>query len=327
MSFENTKDDLTAPTNVVEPARPFLNWNWCWTGVGAIACLITNVILGLKKHPVPTTRPKFIGHIQPFNGGIHKSLELDVTSVVAINPPLNYAPLVQPIKHVIDLEDDINNTDVDHYVDVDYIRHVSVVADLCSKHIQHAMQDGVIPPIDQLSESDKTIFHEIDHVATQLLPLATRTIHIPTVLLAAKELTPMLETSIRHFKCTTTVRLSRSELNYFFGVTMLPKVLLHLTANTKFKVTNENLSYTACEVLYNFFDATNRVQPLYHLIDHYSIEDYDQIALIMKNQCIYKDWNNRKWLLTGRFIEEKLSLLNPCLFQFPTPGLNGTESN
>lgn len=318
-NYTNTITDLREKIPSTQPTKPklFMSPWWCLTVVGIIPVVITDWVLKLRKHPVVTSRPqipsvKLLGDLVVHDhdkGGLKSSVP-----VVPLNgtvlPPL-------PVPTTFNVTSPIDSKRTEDFVKVDYDTPKNLYALETVQHAEWAIAKHETTKTKETGLNQvKVMSQDIDHVS--------KTIHIPTVSLACRELTPMLEDARRHFVCRTNVRLSRSEINYFFGRHMLPKVMSHLSSNTKFVVGDLALQYTACEVIYMFLKITHRTLPAYHLTVDHELDGVESVLEAVRNPKIWHSYSGEKWELTGRFIKKKNLPFSRWLFQFPTPELSTT---
>jgi hypothetical protein len=103
---------------------------------------------------------------------------------------------------------------------------------------------------------------------------------------------------------------------------MLPKVMAHLSSNTKFTIVPGSLTVTASEVIYGFLRHSGRVLPHQHLWNDYHEEDREFLAEETQKKRIWTERGGKQYELENRFAKKKAYSLGRCLFQFPAPELN-----
>lgn len=319
LNYTNTNSDVgkLCHYDVKPKTEPFVSWWWCATVFGILPTVILNTLFTKKQ--LQPTRPKFL----PINTMIaHCNINPNTYKVESnmnrqLQPAPNLAPVpVLPMPNV-DLNSPIDSKQLTDYVTCKYkIWESAYARDVLLTYQHHVSNDG-------MEKDNNNIAHEIMTTAIQH-QVVHRTIHIPTVVLACRELTPLLEESRRHFICRCDRRLSRSEINYHFGKHMLPKVLNHLVTNTKFTVGPTQINETACEVIYLFLANSHRVLPHMHLMNNYESLDIEYVYEKVRNKVYYTDFKGNEWEIESPLFRKTKSLLAQCLFQFPSPELNSS---
>lgn len=320
-SFNNNNSDIETLTldHYTQEVRPFMSWKWCFTIVGIIPAIIVNSLF--KKKSPTLTRPHHQSVKSVFSTTTtHRDLHTgDFVANVPIPTPLNTLPMpLIPVPNV-DIITPITSKRPENYIKQSYIinDHQYIVDTLhVYEHYQNSFQIPTQNPV------DTTTFNSMRNTYMGTTKHKSR-LHLPTIELCCRELTPMLEDSRRHFIAKTNRRLSRQEINYYFGRHMLPKVLSHLSTNTKFLVSSHSLIYTACEVIYLFLKKSNRVLPHAHLTAEIRLDDVELFYNKTHIKSYWTDWNGKVWEVEKRF-KKKATPLGRCLFQFPTAELNST---
>lgn len=300
--------------------KPMMNWWWCATIVGAIPCLITNLLFKKKTQPL-----KRLVHTS-INSGL-QNIIVSPQDFHLVNPlpspvlPLGYvAPLPVPVVE-INYENPNTAMNNEDYMNVIYpVRTNPYAYDVSEFIIQCANTQAYH---DQ-SPTDYQQRTSLGIMANTIVNYQY-TIHIPTVLNCCKELTPLLEESRRHFVCKTEIRLSRAQINFYYGRMMMPKVITHLTTNSiKFHTTAHNLQATAQEVIYFFLKHSNRILPHVHLISQYDTVSVDDLLYMTRHPRKWTDSDGFVWEIESPLFGERITLCRRCLFQFPTAELNST---
>jgi len=300
-------------------SQPFLSWWWCATIIGIIPTVVTNLLL-TKNEPV-LPRPIF----PSVTGMITTHTHLDVPTGTRksdnpLNPTNNYNRQAIPLSphQNIQTKETLQDPE-DFYFHTVQLETHPYICDVMDIYQQYCATNVICE--EDLEEDNNEAYFWLDHnerIETHHLSCA---LHIPTIMEATKELTPMLEEIRRHFKCTTNTRLSRSQLNFWFGKFVLSKVMAHLSNDKKFIVDGHNLALTAQEVIYYFLNRTGRTLPHRHLLVEYDASDIYTLHDMTSRHCYYLDRNEKAWDLSGPFIKKGHYALGKCLFQFPTAEL------
>lgn len=306
----NNNQELEITNKIHSIKKPFMNWWWCATIVGAIPCVVTNLLF--KKNSIPVSRPK----LEPVRSMFAHHTTVDLATGQIIAKPAHY--IVQPTNYVgvptplgpVNLTGDVSQSNMRHYVKVDYrIKknpYQDTVLRVMNWHLQQQEIKDAQPELTLKLKPDMIKAHTV-----------TKTIHIPTVLLATRELTPLLEESFRHFTVKSDRRLSVTERMFAFGQMMLPKVISHLATNTKFLAPPGVIYYTASEIIYLFLKKSGRSLPHIHLINDYSLDEVEDLQRLTRRPRLWTDDIGRVWEVTSPILKERMSTLGECLFQFP----------
>ena len=130
---------------------------------------------------------------------------------MAINPvpPLvgTVLPAI-PAPTRVEIETDIASKRPEDFTDVRYLIHNRFYfKQMYDQFLYHGLKNEI-----QNVDEEFNHYREV-HTISLDSQIVTQRIHIPTVMLACKELTATLEDARRHFKCTTTARLSRTDVS------------------------------------------------------------------------------------------------------------------
>jgi len=315
----NEFDSLSSNNLNNRKTTTMFSWWWCATIIGIIPTVVANILF--KKVEPRITRPQL-----PSVTSAMSTTQLDVGTgtrnhLLGINPTVNFvAPVVPNIGEVnITTPLTARNTNdfIWHDIQINQHPYINDVIDHYDHHVNHG---EILPIADQQQKNQDTLtflrnndYLEVKHIACSL--------HIGTIVQATKELMPMLEETRKHFKCTTNTRLSRSEINFWFGKFILPKVLAHLSNDKKFNVDGHNIAMTAQEIIYYYFERTGRVLPHRHLLTEFYPDDIQRISQLCILPHYYTDHNNQMWEIEGPFLKPEIIELGRCLFQFPSPEL------
>lgn len=300
---------------------PFMNWWWCATIVGALPCIVTNLLF--SKEPMKLSRVQLPSVTSMSN----EMTRVDMTEVALHPLPIggqNYqrVPLnAIPISHDLKITTDITHKNPEDFVHrhFDLNKH-AYMNDVIDDYTWHRNHDEI--PSNILDQKNNDVVQGI--LANEYLDVEhiTGNVHIPTVIVACKELTGMLEDTIRHFKVTTNRRLARSERNYWFGRYVLPRVINHLNNDVKFVVDGDNIQITAQEIIYRFFENSGRCLPHQHILTEYDTADIDELHRRCLKPVIWHDYHHVPWEVKSVFWDEKCVALGNFLFQFPSQELN-----
>jgi len=101
----------------------------------------------------------------------------------------------------------------------------------------------------------------------------TELVHIPTVEHALMILRPSMESERRNFRIHIDHKPSPAERSYFFGLHMLPRIMLHLNTRQDYQVTASNQLHTAIAIFYAYLDTLNLALPFMDIINTFDHED------------------------------------------------------
>jgi hypothetical protein len=295
--------------------RPFASWWWCATIIGIIPTIILNSLL-TKVRP----ETKRVVH-PPINSVLERTWLNADNKVISIAPifSMNWNPPVVVPKNVVDIVSDIKSKQPDDYIIQDYnVSDHPYLEDVWTDY-DHQSNEQVIPLEDSSNVKNLALEQELFQKCTA--HVVSHKLHLPTIIQATKELFSLLEDSRRHFKVTTNRKLSRQEINYYFGKHMISKVVAHLNNNPDCQVDGINIYATAQEVIYLFLRSSGRTLPHRHLITEENYEDIEYLYNKAIDPVMWEDNFGQQWELEGYFIEAHMLALGRCLFQFPTAEL------
>jgi hypothetical protein len=122
-------------------------------------------------------------------------------------------------------------------------------------------------------------------------------IHMPTVSQCYTANACYLETNCRNFRLTLSHKPTPSEKTYFFGRSVLPRILNHLQSREAYQYTGETLLATACSVIYLFLMETHRALPFMDLTNIVE-EGKTELAREIAETARERFWNRAKKVLT-----------------------------
>lgn len=112
-------------------------------------------------------------------------------------------------------------------------------------------------------------------------------LHAPTIRDCATDLSAALLNAYSHFQCKTDRRLSKSEKSYWFGIQVLPIVLNQLICYDYYQLNNDNVHYTAMEVVYSFLRGRNLPLPHIHLLELMTENDVNDVTYLIKSSVSF----------------------------------------
>jgi len=311
-------NDMAKYTVNDQSTHPFASWWWCATIIGAPIVCVLNMLLSKKNPTALRVQHNSIDSV--FSGPLTQEVNYENVSLNPLAPPQNFVPNPLPNISEISVTSDILKKRPEDYVDVTYTIHDHpYINDLLADYDWQVIH-GIVAAIDHLEEPNQ----DMVLACTQRNTTSQHRyyIHIPTVITATRDLFGLLEDARKHFKANCNRRLSRQEINYYFGKHMITKVINHLSNDNKFQIDGINMYATAQEVIYLFLQSSGRVLPHRHLLDDdSSMDDLEWVHPGVILPVYWEDNFGKTWELEGPFVKAHVLALGGCLFQFPTAEL------
>jgi len=316
----NSPEDLEVCPQIMR-SQPFISWWWLAPIITAIPTIIINLLLE-KRTPTPI-RPPDLHIVDELHSSTHANGRPEIIFRHMVNnPPLFINPPIVPPTE-IDVISKIEHKQQEHYERLTYdVPQHPYLTQLMNDYTS-LRQAGYFTHEEIDSEPNQDLNAYVQHLMnTEITPIEA-TVHLPTISIACKEMYSYLEDVRKHFRVHTNRRLSRTEINYYFGKYVLPKVISHLSSDDKFQVDGTNIAMTAQEVIFMFLKTSGRQLPFNSLLcdEDTAIKDIERVVQYGIHNTYWIDNLGMQWELSGPLVSKVVCPIARCLFHYPTQNL------